>query len=230
MRPRRFELLAYSFGGCRSIQLSYGRVTVVYIGSGDLLSSNPSEAREPGANSQEPRAGTKSRLSPPMPAIAAFSTIASAPATTAAGALSFRARLIHDDGAASDFCPVQRGDGFFAFFGVCHFHKSKSARSSGLTVSQNAHAIHLPVSLEKLPQLIFNRIEAEIPDENVFQGAPLSANRGAELLQIESGCTRVRKRAESIANPGAWAREEYIWSWAQDWQSPPTLSQAFRAA
>jgi hypothetical protein len=26
VRPRRFELLAYSFGGCRSIQLSYGRI------------------------------------------------------------------------------------------------------------------------------------------------------------------------------------------------------------
>ena len=27
VRPRRFELLTYSFGGCRSIQLSYGRIT-----------------------------------------------------------------------------------------------------------------------------------------------------------------------------------------------------------
>ena len=26
VRPRRFELLAYSFGGCRSIHLSYGRI------------------------------------------------------------------------------------------------------------------------------------------------------------------------------------------------------------
>jgi hypothetical protein len=26
VRPRRFELLTYSFGGCRSIQLSYGRM------------------------------------------------------------------------------------------------------------------------------------------------------------------------------------------------------------
>ena len=30
VRPRRFELLTYSFGGCRSIQLSYGRT----IGNG----------------------------------------------------------------------------------------------------------------------------------------------------------------------------------------------------
>jgi hypothetical protein len=28
VRPRRFELLTYSFGGCRSIQLSYGRASL----------------------------------------------------------------------------------------------------------------------------------------------------------------------------------------------------------
>jgi hypothetical protein len=33
VRPRRFELLTYSFGGCRSIQLSYGRMRLGYYGS-----------------------------------------------------------------------------------------------------------------------------------------------------------------------------------------------------
>ena len=36
VRPRRFELLTYSFGGCRSIQLSYGRAPLEYSISGEI--------------------------------------------------------------------------------------------------------------------------------------------------------------------------------------------------
>ena len=40
VRPRRFELLTYSFGGCRSIQLSYGRT--LHIGNLPSLTSRQS--------------------------------------------------------------------------------------------------------------------------------------------------------------------------------------------
>ena len=117
-----------------------------------------------------------------MSPIAAVSTIAaaSAPSATATGALSFGSRFIHVDGAAADVGPVQRGDCFLALFGIGHFHKCESARPSSLAIGQNAYAVHLSVGLEKLAQLIFNRVEAKIPNENVFQVAPLSANRGAD--------------------------------------------------
>src|SRR6266404_4398439 len=36
-RPERFELPTYSSGGCRSIQLSYGRVVQVYIGDSNRI-------------------------------------------------------------------------------------------------------------------------------------------------------------------------------------------------
>src|ERR1700731_3850094 len=44
-RPERFELPTYSSGGCRSIQLSYGRVIQVYIGRLGPSICAPSMAR-----------------------------------------------------------------------------------------------------------------------------------------------------------------------------------------
>ena len=38
--------------------------------------------------------------------------------------------------------------------------------------------------MEKLAQLTFNCIEAEVPNENVFQDAHLPANRGAANTRI----------------------------------------------
>jgi hypothetical protein len=43
VRPERFELPTYSSGGCRSIQLSYGRVLQVYnVGAIASMDSTPS--------------------------------------------------------------------------------------------------------------------------------------------------------------------------------------------
>ncbi len=41
VRPRRFELLTYSFGGCRSIQLSYGRLLRIVARSHPQLTPPP---------------------------------------------------------------------------------------------------------------------------------------------------------------------------------------------
>ena len=142
-----------------------------------------------------------------MSPISAVSTIAAATSAAAsARALGFGPGFIHIDGAASDVGPVQRCDGLLALFAIGHFHERESARPAGLAVSENAYPVDLSVGLEKLAQLIFNGVEAEVSNENVFQDAPLSANRGVRHQQIESYFARVRKRAESIANPVASAR------------------------
>jgi hypothetical protein len=49
VRPRRFELLTYSFGGCRSIQLSYGRTIHIRIRPRSI--SLQSQIRQIGAHS-----------------------------------------------------------------------------------------------------------------------------------------------------------------------------------
>ncbi len=164
VRPERFELPTYSSGGCRSIQLSYGRVTLVYIGNGDCFPVDQLKSQQPRAN-----------LSPS--AVAAVPAIATATAPTT-GALGLGTSLVHVDGAASDLCSVQSSDGLLTFFGICHFHKSETARPPGLAIGENTHSIHLSVTFEKLAQFILGGIETEISNENVFHVAPLSANRG----------------------------------------------------
>ena len=133
------------------------------------------KSREPRAKSQELRAAylrprsPRSPRSPPRPP-----PPPPPPGRSVLGRASFTLMV-----RPPTSVPFSRGDGFLAFFGIGHFHKGESARSPGFAIGQNAYAIHLSVSLEKLAQLIFNRVEAEVSNENVFQGAPLSANRGA---------------------------------------------------
>src|SRR5260370_35118574 len=101
VRPERFELPTYSSGGCRSIQLSYGRVTLVYIGNGDCFPGDQLKSQQPRAN-----------LSPS--AVATVPAIATATAPTT-GALGLGTSLVPVAGGASDLRSVQPSDGLITF-------------------------------------------------------------------------------------------------------------------
>ena len=85
-RPERFELPTYSSGGCRSIQLSYGRtpIQLVYIDA---------SGGKTGEGTCCIRLGlvAASAASPATPT----ATVASAVPATAASALHFRTSFIH---------------------------------------------------------------------------------------------------------------------------------------
>jgi hypothetical protein len=96
---------------------------------------------------------------------------------------------------------IQAGNGLISLFAIRHFYETKATRTPGLTVRQNAHAIHLPKRLEQLAQLVFRSVEAEIANKDVLHWPLLSVcEPGTNYQQTESCFTEVRKGAASIAN------------------------------
>lgn len=131
--------------------------------------------------------------------------IAAATTTAAACTLGLRARLIYIDRPTAELAAIQSGNCLLAFFCVGHLYETKATRTPGLTIRQNAHAIHLPVRLEQLAQLIFGCVEAEIANKNVLHSCPffLSANR------------RKRPANRKLLDQGSLRRRKYSKFWAK---------------
>ncbi len=90
-------------------------------------------------------------------------------ATTAACPFCFGACFVDVQCAASYLTAIKSSDGLFSVFGAGHFYKAEAAGAAGFTIRQNAYPVYLPVRFEKLAQLLFRRIEVEIPNKDILQ-------------------------------------------------------------
>ena len=190
-RPERFELPTYSSGGCRSIQLSYGRVVSVYIGAEELRSEGDYQTEQRKiANSLQPAVVTGSETNAGTPLeirTKMDSALSSSPAVSASAApastcaFGFRPRFVDVDRAPADLCSVKSSDGLFPLFCIGHFYEREPARTSSVTVGENAYAIYLSVCFERMTQLVLGGVEAEIPYKNIFHGGLLPVREPGRL-------------------------------------------------
>jgi hypothetical protein len=109
-------------------------------------------------------------------AATATTTATKAASTAASG---FRSRFIHIQRARSQLVSVHRADGFFSFFIICHFHKTKAAWLSGIAVFQNSNVFDLPVSCKSLPKLIFTDVKIQVSYINILHAILLYWSAGA---------------------------------------------------
>src|SRR5579864_3653318 len=117
------------------------------------------------------------------PAASAAASTTTAPATTTAArtpatasaieaatsaALSLRPGLIHINVARPQLSAVGARDCLLGLLIVGHFHKGETARLARIAVAHNGDVVHLPVSFESCPQVLFSDVVIEVPDVDVF--------------------------------------------------------------
>ena len=184
VRPERFELPTYSSGGCRSIQLSYGRARIpVYMRSFSLSIGGSKVGVRPQATIAEPSdrikfdwPRTQGNLItiPAAPAAVGATTAIAAISTTSTAAFDFRTRFVHVQGASTNLSAIECRDGFLSVLRARHLHEAEAARAPRVPIRHDADPVHLSIGGKKLAQFILRGIEVEVANENVLQAdAPI---------------------------------------------------------
>jgi len=103
-----------------------------------------------------------------------------ATATTLALGTSF----IHVQGTSAEVRGVQSIDGAIRLVRIGHFHKTKTARSSGVTILHDADAFYGSIFFKQGAHRFFGSTEIEISDENILHTTPYWVERAlrASLL------------------------------------------------
>ena len=98
-------------------------------------------------------------------------TTAAKTATTAGSAATTslaRAGLIDVDLTAPDIGRVERRNGTLRFPVIGHFHKTEATGTTGVTIRNQANALHRTVSFEQAANTRFRCAEIQIAYENIL--------------------------------------------------------------
>jgi len=130
----------------------------------------------------------------------------------ATGTFGFGTRFVDVNRASAKLATIESGDCLVTFFGVGHFNETEATRTPGFAIGENADAIHLAMGFEELAQLILARVEAQVPNENVFHACLdfCVCEPGRTVQKTEAVLAQTRKRAESIANSQDWQAESWV--------------------
>ena len=152
-------------------------------------------------------------IAPPATAApaAAISAVSPSATTTTATALCLGARFIDVDCATPDRRSIESGNGLLTIFVAGHLDESETAGAPRVSISHDAHAIHLPERFKQLTEFVFVGVEAQVPHENILHASAsaLSCRKceqfgglgrsGGPFLKIETGAGEQSNAGRSIA-------------------------------
>jgi hypothetical protein len=96
---------------------------------------------------------------------------------SAGAAIGLGTRFVDIQCPTAEFFSVQSRDGFLGFASISHFHKGKSARTSGVTVGDHADLIDFAMRLKQGPQFRFRGAVREVANKKFLHGFPFPVSQ-----------------------------------------------------